>query len=579
MSRPMREIYHLSEQIKLFEDHMSELASGSESCSDCLWKHVNAMVGYAQEVVTLSETEEMKNFYQKVADQARNWRKAIFEAESNPEILENINPGNPDISRRVGFLTERRVTAPEMRYVIKTKEVGSVFFETYEDAEKWLETLKKHMGEVPYKIEEISSNPGNPGMLEYTIEYEFDGRDGTDFIDVEASTTREAITKFWNWFQRVDPDESYKRKIVSVKHKREIRKGWDRVHDFNNPGNPGPEENEEKKQVYQKMLKYMEEEDAAILTAGTIHKDIKIIHDFYPKQYYKSIDHMGFGFFRGETESGEFTFDGGGAMRRNGWISWTPLRATKEVLKDLKYDREKVARALKELIDKGNNPGIPEHCEFSAEKIKPKKYFDKASFRTLCPESPTRLCKDLPPELACATRIIIGCQEGQFIKGKCRVGTEAHVIYHGTPKPSNPDQITPDLERIRRLHTEAIPDEPGKSIDTRTGKQLDRFWLPETLKKELIAEFKRPEGKKTGIAAIKYFNPTGVGTWWISEYDPEWDTFFGIAIIHEPEYGYTSRMELRDLKLRMGLWIERDYYWTPKTLKQIMKEEQEKRYR
>lgn len=508
MSRPMREIYHLSEQVKLLEDHMVELASGSEGCPDCMWKHLNAVVGYAHEVSTLSETVEMKNFYQKVADEARNWRKAIFEAESNPEILRN-------------------------------------------------------------------SNPGNPEMRKYTIEYQFDERD--DFMDVEASTLREAITKFFKHFQRVDPEAAYKRKIVSVKPRSRIRKGWERVN------NPGPQENEEKIPVYRKLLDYLEEEDAAILTAGTIHKDIPTIHDFYPARYYKSIDHMGFGFFEGRTESGTFSFDGGGAMRRNGWISWTPLRATKEVLADLGYSREKVKKALKELIGQGNNPGIPEHCEFSAEEVKPKEYFDKASFRTLCPESPTGLCKDLPSELACATRIIIGCQEGEFVDGRCRVGTEAHVIYHGTslsnPHTVNPELITSSLERIRHLHTQAIPDEPLKSINPRTGQQYDRFWLPEPLKRELIAEFKRPEEEKTGIAAIKYFNPAGVGTWWISEYDPEWDTFYGIAHIHVSEYGYTSRKELRDLKLRMGLWIERDYYWTPKTLKEIMREEEEKRYR
>lgn len=234
------------------------------------------------------------------------------------------------------------------------------------------------------------------------------------------------------------------------------------------------------------------------------------------------------------------------------------------------------------------NPGIPEYCEFAKEQVKPKEYFDPKSFRTLCPESPTKGCKDLPPEMECATRVIIGCSAGKFVKGRCQVGTKTHVIYRGTPKlsPGNPHTLNPDnsqiassLKRIRQLHTQERPEEPEKSFDPRTGQQYERVWLPESLKKELIAEFKRPEGEKTGIAAIKYFNPAGAGTWWVSEYDPEWDTFFGIATIFEPEYGYTSRKELRETKLRMGLWIERDYWWTPKTLKNIMKEEEEKRYR
>lgn len=346
----------------------------------------------------------------------------------------------------------------------------------------------------------------------------------------------------------------------------------------------------DKKQVYLKLLRYVEEGDA-ILTAGEIHEAIPTIHNFYPQKYYTSIKHLGFGFFEGETEQGKFSFDAGGAMHRNGRISWTLLRAKENVLKDLGYDSEKVKNALKELIGKGHNPGseIPEYCEFTHEEVKPKEYFDKASFRTLCPESPTRLCKDLPPELACATRIIIGCEQGQFLEGKCQVGTETHTIYHGMPKPSlslsnssmvNPEyeQISPELERIRQLHIQAIPDDPGRSIDFRTGQQLERFWLPEPLKQELIAESKRPEGKKTGIAAIKYFNPGGAGTWWISEYDPESDAFFGIAKILEVEYGHISRKELRETRVPpFGVWIERDYYWTPKPLEEIMREE--KRFR
>ena len=94
-----------------------------------------------------------------------------------------------------------------------------------------------------------------------------------------------------------------------------------------------------------------------------------------------------------------------------------------------------------------NNPEIPPYCEFVKEEVKPKGYFDKRSFRTICPESPTRLCKDLPPELACATRIIIGCRKGEFIKGRCRVGTEGHVIYHGS-NPGNPASSSPQYEKL-----------------------------------------------------------------------------------------------------------------------------------
>lgn len=78
------------------------------------------------------------------------------------------------------------------------------------------------------------------------------------------------------------------------------------------------------------------------------------------------------------------------------------------------------------------NPGIPKKCDFKKEPVKPKGYFDRDSFRTICPECPERRCALCQPELACATRIITGCKKGEFIDGRCQVGTEVHVIYHGS---------------------------------------------------------------------------------------------------------------------------------------------------
>lgn len=88
----------------------------------------------------------------------------------------------------------------------------------------------------------------------------------------------------------------------------------------------------------------------------------------------------------------------------------------------------------------GENPNpklakLEKRCTWTEEKIQPKQYFDPMSFRTLCPECPEKRCALCPPELACATRIIVGCRLGEFVEGRCRVGTETHVIYHGAPKP------------------------------------------------------------------------------------------------------------------------------------------------
>ena len=102
---------------------------------------------------------------------------------------------------------------------------------------------------------------------------------------------------------------------------------------------------------YSVLLSYVVGKHTPILTAQDIHKDIPTIHNF-AKKYHDSVEHLGYGCFRGNTEHGEFDFDAGGAMNHDGGISWTVLTADANVLRDLGYDLHKVERALKELIEK-----------------------------------------------------------------------------------------------------------------------------------------------------------------------------------------------------------------------------------
>jgi hypothetical protein len=80
------------------------------------------------------------------------------------------------------------------------------------------------------------------------------------------------------------------------------------------------------------------------------------------------------------------------------------------------------------------------------------------------------------------------------------------------------------------------------------------------------------DGKKNAKSICKFFNPCGVGTWYVFEGnkmpDGDW-LFFGIAIIHETELGYFRLSDLTNLKLPFGLKIERDIYHTPMTKDEI----------
>lgn len=102
----------------------------------------------------------------------------------------------------------------------------------------------------------------------------------------------------------------------------------------------------------------------------------------------------------------------------------------------------------------------------------------------------------------------------------------------------------------------------------------DEKWLPLALKNLMIDEFHRKDNEKTHIAIIKYFNPCGDGTWYVSEYDPENDEFFGLCVLSEPELGYVSNKELRSIRTPIfRLPLERDLWFHPEKLSILQKEE------
>ena len=76
------------------------------------------------------------------------------------------------------------------------------------------------------------------------------------------------------------------------------------------------------------------------------------------------------------------------------------------------------------------------------------------------------------------------------------------------------------------------------------------------------------------VAYLKLFTPSSSWTWYITEGSQQGDDFlmFGLVDGLEKELGYVSLKELESVKGPMGLPIERDLYWKPKTLKEIVPE-------
>lgn len=71
----------------------------------------------------------------------------------------------------------------------------------------------------------------------------------------------------------------------------------------------------------------------------------------------------------------------------------------------------------------------------------------------------------------------------------------------------------------------------------------------------------------------KFFNPMGAGTWYCYEYNPDDRIFWGFANLGDPafaECGTISLDELESVRLPLGLSIERDMYFPPMKLSEVI---------
>jgi len=96
--------------------------------------------------------------------------------------------------------------------------------------------------------------------------------------------------------------------------------------------------------------------------------------------------------------------------------------------------------------------------------------------------------------------------------------------------------------------------------------------MTKTLEKR-FAEVGSQEDVKDPIIIAKFFNPTGAGTWYATEYDPQQRIFFGYVSIfgdHNDEWGSFSLDELQEYKGRFGLGIERDLYFGEKPASEVI---------
>jgi len=70
------------------------------------------------------------------------------------------------------------------------------------------------------------------------------------------------------------------------------------------------------------------------------------------------------------------------------------------------------------------------------------------------------------------------------------------------------------------------------------------------------------------IALVKFFTPDSNWTWYASEFDGD-DTFFGLVAGFDVELGYFLLSELQSVRGPLGLQVERDLHYEPKTLAEL----------
>ena len=99
--------------------------------------------------------------------------------------------------------------------------------------------------------------------------------------------------------------------------------------------------------------------------------------------------------------------------------------------------------------------------------------------------------------------------------------------------------------------------------------------LPPEIREQLPTLYANEELGLMAQALVKFFTPDSNWTWYASEFDGE-DTFFGLVIGFMAEFGYFTLSELEEARGPLGLPIERDEHFEPKSLRELRDHYKEK---
>jgi hypothetical protein len=98
--------------------------------------------------------------------------------------------------------------------------------------------------------------------------------------------------------------------------------------------------------------------------------------------------------------------------------------------------------------------------------------------------------------------------------------------------------------------------------------------LTSKIKRQLSAASRKGVLDSDPLVHCKFFLPASSWTWYVIS-GREWNhddwLFFGFVVGYEAEFGEFSLSELRAIRGPLGLTVERDRYFTPCPLSEVMK--------
>lgn len=106
-------------------------------------------------------------------------------------------------------------------------------------------------------------------------------------------------------------------------------------------------------------------------------------------------------------------------------------------------------------------------------------------------------------------------------------------------------------------------------LNTRRQSDDAHDLMPADLAAQMPALYATEALGDAAVVRVKLFTPDSSWSWYLTEYDPNERLAFGLAVGFAEELGYVSLDELRAVRGKLGLRVEREIWWQPTPLADV----------